>query len=135
MRARTGARAVTSFCSARPSNAPALTSASSTLRFTLRPSTRSQKSNSDRERAALLARASRMASTAPSPTPLTAPRPKRIPSAVPSSRASTVKSMSDSLTSGGSTAMPIARASAMNFTTLSMLSLSHVSSAAMNSTG
>ena len=37
------------FCAAAPSNAPAFTSASTTLRFTLRPSTRLQKSNSVRK--------------------------------------------------------------------------------------
>ena len=47
---------VTPFSAATPSNAPALTSASMTLRFTLRPSTRLQKSNSVRNGAALLAR-------------------------------------------------------------------------------
>ena len=68
---------VTPFCAARPSNAPALTSASTTLRFTLRPSTRLQKSNSDRN-GPPCSRATLTTSTAPSPTPLTAPRPKRI---------------------------------------------------------
>ena len=43
--------------------------------------------------------------------------------------------MSDSLTSGRSTSMPCARASAMYLTTLSVSSLSQVSSAAMNSSG
>ena len=60
-----------------PSNAPALTSASITLRFTLRPSTRLQKSNSDRN-GPPCSRAALMTSTAPSPTPFTAPSPNRI---------------------------------------------------------
>ena len=72
MRAR-----VTPFCWARPSKAPAFTSASITLRFTLRPSTRLQKSNSDRN-GPPCSRATLITSTAPSPTPFTAPRPKRI---------------------------------------------------------
>jgi len=69
-----------------------------------------------------------MASMAASPTPLMAPRPKRI---FPST---TEKSSSDSLTSGCSTSMPEARASPMCGTTLSVLSFSLESSAAMNST-
>jgi hypothetical protein len=99
-----------------------------------------------------------MTSTAPSPTPFTAPRPKRMtfvaaafsadllallplltfagPSAFAvASTLTTEKSVSDSLMSGRNTAMPFAFASAMNFTTASVSSLSHVSSAAKNSTG
>ncbi len=45
------------------------------------------------------------------------------------------KAASDSFTSGGSTSMPLARASAMWSTTLSVLSASLEMSAAMNSTG
>ena len=125
------------FCAATPSNAPAFTSASTTLRFTLRPSTRLQKSNSVRN-GPPCSRATLTTSTAPSPTPLTAPRPKRITflaAAVLAHVLTTEKSVSDSLTSGRSTAMPFAFASAMNFTTASVSSLSQVSSAAKNSTG
>ena len=46
-----------------------------------------------------------------------------------------VKSLRLWFTSGGSTVMPISRQSAMKFTTLSVLSMSLLSSAAMNSTG
>ncbi len=45
------------------------------------------------------------------------------------------KSFPDSFTSGGSTSMPSARASAMWSTTLSVLEASLEMSAAMNSTG
>jgi len=109
------------------SNAPAFTSASMTFRLALRESTRSQKSKRSLKGRSL--RASRMASMAPSPTPLMAPSPKRIfPSTAPKAR-------SDRFASGGSTSCPAARASAMWSTTLSVLSFSLVSSAAMNSTG
>jgi hypothetical protein len=50
-------------------------------------------------------------------------------------RRTTEKSRPDSLTSGESTVMPIARASAMNLTTLSLFDLSQVISAAMNEAG
>jgi hypothetical protein len=110
-----------------PSNAPLLMSASTTLRFTLRESTRSQKSKSSVN--GFSARAARIDSSALSPTPFTPPSPKRI------FPATTEKSTSDSFTSGRSTAMPIARASAMKRTILSVSSRSQLSSAAMNSTG
>ncbi len=114
----------TPFDAATPSNAPDFTSASSTLRLTLRPSTRLQKSNSDRN-GPPSSRAALITSTAPSPTPLTAPSPKRItlcfrasflPSSLPlfltgsALRDTTVKSVSDSLMSGRCTVEPHARA-------------------------
>ena len=68
---------LTPFCWPRPSKAPAFTSASTTLRFTLRPSTRLQKSNIDSS-GPPCSRAALITSTAPSPTPFTAPRPNRI---------------------------------------------------------
>ena len=115
------------------SKAPAVTSASTTFLLILRVSMRPQKSNNP---ANGLARAARIASMAFSPTPLMAPRPKRMRDS-PGFFGSgpTPKARSDSLTSGGSTVMPSARASAMWATTLSVLSFSEVSSAAMNSTG
>ena len=71
-----------------------------------------------------------MASTAVCPRFLTAPRPKRMRLARPG-----VKLQSLWLTSGGSTVMPISRHSLMYFTTLAVLPVSEVSSAAMKSTG
>ena len=68
-------------------------------------------------------------STAPPPTFLIAQSPKRIASP------SGVKSMSDLLTSGGRTRMPMSRHSLMYFTTLAVLPVSDVSSADMNSIG
>ena len=66
---------------------------------------------------------------APAPTFLTAPSPKRID--VPT----TVKESPEVLMSGGSTSMPCSRQSLMFLMTLSVLSMSQVRSAAMNSTG
>ncbi len=70
-----------------------------------------------------------MDSMAVRPTFFTAARPKRI--AWPCG----VKFASLTLMSGGSTGMPISRHSLMYFTTLSVLPVSEVSIAAMNSTG
>src|SRR5450631_3990443 len=75
--ARKSLERLTFFTSAMPSKAPALTSASSTLRLTLRMSTRTQKSTSDVKGPAAT-RAARITSTAPSPTPFTAAKPKRM---------------------------------------------------------
>jgi hypothetical protein len=68
-------------------------------------------------------RASMMLRTAPSPTPFTAARPKRMRSPA------TAKSVSDSLTSGGMTVMPVFFASSIYSTSLSVLSLTDVMSA------
>ena len=106
------------------SSAPALTSASSTLRLLSRRSISVQNSSRWRKRSTR-PRASRIDFTAPRPTPLMAESPKRMRSAP-----TTAKLTSDSLTSGGSTSMPISRHSAMYRTTLSVLSRSDVRSAA-----
>ena len=63
------------------------------------------------------------------PTFLMAPSPKWIVSPL------ALNGARDVLTSGGSTRKPIARLSSMYWTILSVLSISEVSSAAMNSTG
>ena len=70
-----------------------------------------------------------MDSTAPPPTFLIAHSPKRIASP------SGVKFLSDLLTSGGRTRMPMSRHSLMYFTTFAVLPVSDVSSADMNSSG
>jgi len=66
---------------------------------------------------------------AASPTFLMAARPKWTVSPA------TLNCTADTLTSGGSTRMAIARHSSMYFTILSVSPISEVSSAAMNSTG
>ena len=94
---------------------------------------RAQKSNSP---ANGLLRAASTPSIEFSPTPLMAPRPNRI-SFFPvfCTSCPTPKARSESFTSGASTMIPSARASAICATTLSVLSFSEVSSAAMNSIG
>ena len=82
------------------SSAPALTRLSSTRAVTCCQSTRSQKSQMERN-SPPSPRACTMARTALSPTFLTADRPKRI---LPSR---TAKSRSEALTSGGRTSMPM----------------------------
>ena len=71
----------------------------------------------------------RMDSTAVDPSPLTAPRPNRI--ADPTA----VNDHALSLTSGGSTAIPISRHSWKYLATLSFEDISEVSIAVMNATG
>ena len=101
---------------------------STTRRLTARRSTRSQKSKSERKGPSL-ARAARMASTAPSPTFLMAASPKRMwPTSWPGT---TVKCIVDWFASGGSTSIPIARHSPMYWTILSVFARSEVSRAAM----
>ena len=82
------------------SKAPHLISASIELLFTVRESTRSQKSHSD-VNGPPSSRAPLIFSTAAKPTPFTASSPKRM---LPST---TTNSWSDSLTSGGRISMPI----------------------------
>ena len=84
------------------SSAPHLTSDSSARLLTIAGSTRSVNSQSDANRPPS-SRAAMIARAAESPTFLTAFRPKRM---CPST---TAKSHCDSLTSGGSTSMPISR--------------------------
>ncbi|WP_158591109.1 hypothetical protein [Kocuria tytonis] len=74
-------------------------------------------------------RASTMAWTTLAPTLRTAPMPKRM--SVPTG----VKFSSDSLTSGGSTVMPMWRHSVRYMASLSLSSPTEVSSAAMYSAG
>ena len=81
------------------SKAPLLMSASRVRLLASCESTRAQKSKTEVKGPS--ARAAMIASMAPRPTPFTAFRPKRI---LPST---TVKPTSLSLTSGGSTSMPI----------------------------
>ena len=116
------------------SKAPAQVSPSSVRLLTFFRSTRRHSSNRLTKFPPDL-RASKIASTADSPTPRTPASPKRIWSSLsPLSRflRTTEKSRPDSFTSGDSTVSPIARASAMNLTTLSLFDLSQVISAAMN---
>ena len=67
---------------------------------------------------------------ADSPTPLIAPRPNRIRRS-----STTVNLYRDSETLGGRTSRPIDRAVVMYCTTLSVLSMIELRSAAMNSAG
>ena len=113
---------------AEASNAPALTRLSTTRRFTSWRSSRRQKSTSD-VKGPSCSRAATMASIAFCPRFLIAPSPNRIVSP------STPNEKRETLTSGGRTAMPIARHSSMWTTTLSVFAISEVRSAAMNSTG
>jgi hypothetical protein len=95
--------------------------------FTARPSTRSQKSQIERNGPS--SRAAMIACTAAWPTFLTASSPKRI------ELPETTKPWSEALTSGGSTSMPI---SSQRFTkkgTLSFVDITDEISAAMYSAG
>ena len=96
--------------------------------FTARQSTRSQKSQIE-VNGPPSSRASMIVSTAASPTFLTASSPKRI---LPRR---TTKSWSDSLTSGGSTSMPISSQRETKNGTLSLVDMTDEISAAMYSAG
>ena len=109
--------------------APLLISDSSTRLFSSRRSTSSQNSKIDRKLRPSFLRAATIDSIAFPPTFFTAASPNRI--AAPCG----VKFASLTLISGGSTAIPISRHSLMYFTTSSVLPVTDVSSAAMNSTG
>jgi hypothetical protein len=113
----------------RESNVPLLMNDSMTRRFTALKSTRSQKSKSDLKGPSFF-RASRIDSTAPSPTFLIAASPKRM-----SFSPTTVKNMSEALTSGGRTWRPISFAEPMYSTIFSVFARSDVSSAAMKNAG
>ena len=110
------------------SKAPHLISASIDFLFTVRQSTRAQKSHSDVNRPPS-SRARLIASTAAWPTPLTALSPKRM---LPST---TTKRWSDSLTSGGRISMPISSQRATKKGTLSLVAITEEISAAMYSAG
>ena len=128
------ARSITENCPAReparPSHAPLLMSASSTLRFTVRVSQRSHKSNKS-PNGSPVSRALMIASTAMPPTPLIAAMPKRM---TEPSRAG-ANSTWLSLTSGGNTSMSSDRASSVNTPNLAVSPMSLVMLAARNSTG
>lgn len=110
------------------SNAPALMRLSITRRLTSRRSTRQQKS-SRAVNGPSACRDLTIDSMAVAPTFLIAASPKC--TAPPA----TVNCAPETLTSGGSTRSPIVRHSSTYWTILSVLSISEVSNAAMNSTG
>ena len=113
------------------SHAPDLISASSTRRFTVRMSTRSHMSMSDLNSPPLL-RASSKLCTATSPDALD----RRHAEANHLSRRAPARTTTWlSFTSGGSTSMPIERASAMNNPSFAVSLMSFVIIALMNSTG
>ena len=116
------------FARAKQSIAPDLIRLSSARLFKTRGSTLSQNSKMVLNYPTRV-RASRIARAVFSPTFLMAA--SRSECASPTG----VKYRSLELTSGGRTVMPIPRASLMYFTTFSVLPVSEVSSAAMNSTG
>jgi hypothetical protein len=109
------------------SKEPLLMKLSTTLRFTARRSTLSQKSRRDWK--GFSPRAFKTTSTADSPTFLIAERPNRIPAGT------TVKWMSERFTSGGRTSIPMSRHSPMWATILSVFARSEVRSAAMKNRG
>ena len=126
------ARSTTASCCARlpgsESSTPALIRVSSTPFVSTFGSTRSVSSKISRN-GPFFERSSTIAFTAFSPTPLIAPRPKVMrPSSMP-------KSTSDRLMSGGRISSFIRRASSTCSLIRSVLSISQLSSAAMNSTG
>ena len=110
------------------SKAPALIRLSMTLRLTLEESIRPQNSPSELY-GPFAVRSARIASRAAPPTCLTAARPKRMRSLM------TVKSLKDSLMSGGRTSICSWRHSLMYLTTLSVFSTSQESRAARNWAG
>jgi len=110
------------------SRAPQRTRDSIAFLFTERQSTRSQKSHSD-VNGPPSSRAAMIASTAAAPTFLTASSPKRmLPPA-------TLKSWPDSLTSGGSTSIPISSQRETKNGTLSLVDITEEMRAAMYSAG
>jgi hypothetical protein len=111
------------------SSAPQLIIASSVRRLSLAEPTRVQKSSRSLN-GPPFSRSSTTASQAPWPTPLIAPRPYWMVSGV---TASNMKA--DWFTLGGSTVRPRLRTSSRKPTTLSVLSRSDDSVAAMNSAG
>ncbi len=110
------------------SSAPQRTSDSIAFLFTAWQSTRRQKSQIE-VKAPPSWRASTIASTAADPTFLTASRPKRM---LPPE---TTKSWPDSLTSGGSTSIPISSQRETKKGTLSLVDITLEISAAMYSAG
>ena len=119
-----------------------MTSDSIALRFTARQSTRSQRSQIERN-GPLSSLAAMIASTAADPTFFTASSPKRIVPRVAGRSAcgavdspgETAKSCPDSFTSGGSTSMPISSQRETKKGTLSLVCMTDEISAAMYSAG